>query len=582
MNLRILKFAMIIAFLSSSFCLAGNQETIKFSGKSYQKDSITGSGITFTKINEQEVKNLALLGKVWGFLKYHHPEIGSGNYNWDKELFKILEETKSASTNKERDQLLLDWINSFGEIKENKTKDTEDDAYLKPDREWITTEISSAELQNKLLEIYENRISSSKMHYVDYASKSVKNPAFINEEAYENIPYPDTGIRLVGLFRYWNIIHYFYPYKDIIEKNWNIILAEYIPQFVETKNELEYEKVFLKLIAEVKDTHANLAGETNEISKELGTYFPPVHLRFINDQLVIDDIYESEKIDQLPVKVGDVITKINGKKVSAIVEEKIPYSPASNQATRLRNISYLILRNTESSSNIQIKNENGLKEVELPLFKYDDLDFYLLFRESSETKSYKILEDNIGYIDLGIIKQKEISDIKKELIDTKGIVVDIRNYPNDFVVYSLGRFLVPKRNSFVKFTTMNLNNPGEFNFDRSKKLGSNKKSAYQGKVVLLVDERTQSQAEFTAMGFQAAPNTTVIGSTTAGADGNYSRIILPGGLATGISGIGVFYPDGSPTQRIGIVPDIEIKPSVEGIRNGKDELLEKAIEVINK
>lgn len=582
MNLRILKFAMIIALLNSSFCLAGNQKTIKFSAKSYQKDSITGSGITFTKINDQEVKNLALLGEVWGFLKYHHPEIASGNYNWDNELFKILEETKSASTNKERDQILLDWINSFGEIKKNKTNDTEYDAYLKPDHEWITTEISSAELQNKLLEIYENRISSSKMHYVDYASKNVKNPAFLNEEAYENIPYPETGIRLVGLFRYWNIIHYFYPYKDIIDKNWNSILSEYIPEFVETKNELEYEKVFLKLIAEVKDTHANLAGETNEISKELGTYFPPVHLRFINDQLVIDDIYESEKIDQLPVKVGDVITKINGKKISEIVEEKIPYSPASNQATRLRNISYLILRNTESSSNIQIKNENGLKEVELPLFKYDDLDFYLLFRQSSETKSYKILEDNIGYIDLGIIKQKEISDIKKELIDTKGIVVDIRNYPNDFVVYSLGRFLVPKRNSFVKFTTMNLNNPGEFNFDRSKKLGSNKKSAYQGKVVLLVDERTQSQAEFTAMGFQASPNTTVIGSTTAGADGNYSRIILPGGLATGISGIGVFYPDGSPTQRIGILPDIEITPSLEGIRNGKDELLEKAIEVINK
>ena len=582
MNLRILKFAMIIALLNSSLCLAGKQNTIKFSAKSYQKDSITGSGISFSKINEQEVENLALLGKIWGFLKYHHPEIASGNYNWDKELFKILEETKSASTNKERDQILLDWINSFGEIKKNKTNDTEDDAYLKPDHKWITTEISSAELQNKLLEIYENRISSSKMHYVDYASKSVKNPAFLNEEAYENIPYPDTGIRLVGLFRYWNIIHYFYPYKDIIDKNWNIILAEYIPQFVETKNELEYEKVFLKLIAEVKDTHANLAGETNEISKELGTYFPPVHLRFINDQLVIDDIYESEKIDQLPVKVGDVITKINGKKVSAIVEEKIPYSPASNQATRLRNISYLILRNTEPSSNIQIKNENGLKKVELPLFKYDDLDFYLLFRQSSETKSYKILEDNIGYIDLGIIKQKEISDIKKELIDTKGIVVDIRNYPNDFVIYTLGRFLVPERNSFVKFTTMNLNNPGEFNFGKSKKLGSNKKSAYQGKVVLLVDERTQSQAEFTAMGFQASPNTTVIGSTTAGADGNYSRILLPGGLATGISGIGVFYPDGSPTQRIGIVPDIEITPSVEGIRNGKDELLEKAIEVIKK
>ena len=32
--------------------------------------------------------------------------------------------------------------------------------------------------------------------------------------------------------------------------------------------------------------------------------------------------------------------------------------------------------------------------------------------------------------------------------------------------------------------------------------------------------------------------------------------------------------------RIGIVPDIEVHPTIEGIRQGKDELLEKAIEII--
>jgi C-terminal processing protease CtpA/Prc len=48
-----------------------------------------------------------------------------------------------------------------------------------------------------------------------------------------------------------------------------------------------------------------------------------------------------------------------------------------------------------------------------------------------------------------------------------------------------------------------------------------------------------------------------------------------------ISGIGVYYPDGTETQRVGIVPDIEIRPTIGGIRNGKDELLEKAIELIN-
>jgi C-terminal processing protease CtpA/Prc len=84
------------------------------------------------------------------------------------------------------------------------------------------------------------------------------------------------------------------------------------------------------------------------------------------------------------------------------------------------------------------------------------------------------------------------------------------------------------------------------------------------------------------MAFRAGDNTTILGSTTAGADGNVSSIMLPGGLRTMISGFGVYYPDGEETQRVGIVPDIEVKPTVKGIREGKDELIEKAIEVILK
>ena len=99
-------------------------------------------------------------------------------------------------------------------------------------------------------------------------------------------------------------------------------------------------------------------------------------------------------------------------------------------------------------------------------------------------------------------------------------------------------------------------------------------------MIVLVNELSQSQAEYTSMAFRAGDNTTIIGSTTAGADGNISPIMLPGGLKTMISGIGVYYPNGEETQRIGIIPDIEIEPTIEGIRKGKDELLEKAIELI--
>jgi C-terminal processing protease CtpA/Prc len=99
-------------------------------------------------------------------------------------------------------------------------------------------------------------------------------------------------------------------------------------------------------------------------------------------------------------------------------------------------------------------------------------------------------------------------------------------------------------------------------------------------VVILVDEVTQSQAEYTAMALRTAPNALVVGSTTAGADGNVSAIPLPGGLRSMISGIGVFYPDKTPTQRIGIVPDIEVAPTVSGVRDGRDEVLDAALRLI--
>ena len=82
------------------------------------------------------------------------------------------------------------------------------------------------------------------------------------------------------------------------------------------------------------------------------------------------------------------------------------------------------------------------------------------------------------------------------------------------------------------------------------------------------------------MAFRTAPKVVVVGSTTAGADGDVSLICLPGNLQTWISGSGIYTPDGAETQRVGIIPDIEIMPTIKGVREGRDELIEKAIEII--
>ena len=103
---------------------------------------------------------------------------------------------------------------------------------------------------------------------------------------------------------------------------------------------------------------------------------------------------------------------------------------------------------------------------------------------------------------------------------------------------------------------------------------------YEGRVAILVDDASASQSEYTAMAFRVAPDAVVVGSTTAGADGNVSRFSLPGDLRTGMSGIGIFYPDKTPTQQIGIIPDIFVEPTVAGVRADRDEVLEAALREI--
>jgi C-terminal processing protease CtpA/Prc len=124
--------------------------------------------------------------------------------------------------------------------------------------------------------------------------------------------------------------------------------------------------------------------------------------------------------------------------------------------------------------------------------------------------------------------------------------------------------------------------PGKFKILTSLETGpsSYNPDYYRGKVVVLVNETTISRGEFTCMALQTAPDVTVVGSQTAGADGNVSYLWLPGGIATSFSGLGVYYPDGSQTQRIGILPNITVAPTIEGIKEGRDEVLEEALQFI--
>jgi C-terminal processing protease CtpA/Prc len=540
------------------------------------KEFDRGSSIELSELDDTTINNLELLGRVWGFLKYHHPEIARGNYNWDYELFRFLPKYIETKNLTERNNLLVDWIDFLGDIDECSTcQQTDKDAFLKPDLDWIDEQETN--LKNKLLYVYKNR-SQGGQYYINKV-KGAGNPEFKNENSYANMPFPDEGFRLLSLYRYWNIVNYFFPYRYLMDEDWNAKLSEYIPLFIDAEDELDYELAALQLIGGIKDTHANIWGGGDKIRVRKGINYPPVHLRFVEDQLVVTDYYKEELKKEAGLEIGDIITKINGKSIDELIKEKSKYYPASNEAARLRDLSQDLLRSNSNQIQIEYKSKNTktLKKS-LQLYQRDSLNIYGWYRRN-EDKSFKMMDNNIGYVTLKNIQKEDIPKIKSKFKDTKGIIIDIRNYPSTFVAYSLGSYFVSSSTPFLKYSFLNLDNPGEFNFSNNFEIQTQEET-YQGKLIVLINEMTQSSAEFTAMAFRAGDNTTIIGSTTAGADGNVSRISLPGGLRTMISGIGVYYPDGRETQRIGIVPDIEVKSTIKGIREGRDELLEKAIEVI--
>jgi C-terminal processing protease CtpA/Prc len=104
--------------------------------------------------------------------------------------------------------------------------------------------------------------------------------------------------------------------------------------------------------------------------------------------------------------------------------------------------------------------------------------------------------------------------------------------------------------------------------------------AYAGRVVVLADGSSQSAAEHVCLLIKSAGPATIVGSPTSGANGGVTRTILPGGIVVNFSGQSVRHRDGTRLQRVGIVPDVEAHPTLAGVRAGRDDVLERAIEVL--
>jgi C-terminal processing protease CtpA/Prc len=443
---------------------------------------------------------------------------------------------------------------------------------------WISDEtLLGADLSQDLRRISRDRPADGKQFFASQVP-GVGNPIFDHEPAYSGIKLPDEGFQILALYRFWNIIEYWYPNRDIVGENWDSVLAEFLPRIALAKTAETYQLELIALIAEVHDTHANLWSSL-AVRPPVGACQLPVVVRFVENSAVVSGYAQAEAGPASGLKIGDVILDLDGTPVSQLVERWSPYYADSNDPTRLRDIARSMTRGDCGPANLRVRREAQSLTLTATRVPIASVNAQAGSTHDLPGETFHKLSNDVAYLKLSSVKTGDAARYVDGASGTKGLIIDIRNYPSEFMVFSLGSLLVDKRSEFARFTRGDLSNPGFFHWDVPVFL-TPQEPHYKGKIVILVDEVSQSQAEYTTMALRSGPGAIVIGSTTAGADGNTSPIPLPGGFSTMISGIGVFYPDKKPTQRVGILPNIEVKPTIAGIRAGRDEVLEEALRQI--
>jgi C-terminal processing protease CtpA/Prc len=424
-----------------------------------------------------------------------------------------------------------------------------------------------------LRDVHEKRPNGKTQRYVAHV-RGIGNPVFRNEKAYARVRNLDADLRLLLLFRFWNAVQHWSPYRDLADP-WPIVLEESIPEFDAEGEGHDVARRLLTLTARVHDTHTNLWSVLDH-RPPTGSYRPSIAVRFVADgEACVASIVDAGTHADL--LVGDVIVAVDGEPVDELVHRWSPLYAASNEPTRLRDMAAGLLDGEDVDVTLTV--DRGGRPVKVVVERTTPC---MPDRRTHELEgaTFQRLADDVAYLKVSTLAAADCPSFIEAAADCRGLVVDLRAYPADSVAFALGGHLVRQPTPFASFSVAHASNPGAFTMIPGAPIEP--RTPYRrAAVVALVDETTQSAAEFTAMALRAC-GALVVGETTAGTDGNVSLLTLPGGLQTTISGIGVYFPDGSPTQRVGIVPDVRVPVTVGGVRQRRDEQLVAAIDLIRR
>jgi len=387
----------------------------------------------------------------------------------------------------------------------------------------------------------------------------------LNQES-ENLE--ELHVILGNIINVYNVFQHFYPYFDVVNVDWD---AEFTSAVIRTFNDQTPKDHLInlqKFTAPLRDGHIFILDGKNE------WYTPPFKWEWIENQLVITAVFE----DSLKIDVGDIVTSVNNIP-AAIYFDEIKSRISAGTESYLNYIAKTssILGKKNSIISIEVNGNNFQMRRSGNSFKKEDMEIM--------NYSYKLLDDDILYLNLTKIKMDEITDLLPQLQSAKAIICDGRGY-----IQGQGEFLrhlLAKKDTSTNWIQV----PQVLFPDREKSAGFKPynwnlqpKAPYLGdkKIVFLINGKAVSASESFLSFVEHYDLGILLGEQTAGTNGPATSFSLLGDITVRWTGSKVLKHDGSQHHGIGILPDVFVAKTIAGLRSGRDEYLERAIEILRE
>jgi hypothetical protein len=318
------------------------------------------------------------------------------------------------------------------------------------------------------------------------------------DKTYKEKEYPRKELRLLAAIRFWNVIQYFFPYKHLIGENWDAVLEGFLPRVGAARDAREYALVLAEMAAHTHDSHVNVRAKA--LSEYFGTASPALLLREIAGEPVVTALAPDDSIKAAGIQVGDVVLNVDDEPVHDRIKSLGRYVTASTlQAHTYAILNRLLLAGEVGSGvRLTVRDRDGYERerrlTRLPRRVVSDRQGEVL----------RILEGNIGYADLSRLTVPEVDGMFERFKDTRAIIFDMRGYP-----LGTAWAIAPRINTKAAKYAADFRRPlvgpmsegGSYHFlqpipDRGGK------PLYRGRTVMLIDERTISQAEQTIKGIR--------------------------------------------------------------------------------